>query len=85
LCRVVWKKCANVAEVLAASIALMMETADTSETLENLYQTTRRNNPEDHLHTGRRENLKIPRFNDWLQALLAGWLFCWLFYWLMDG
>jgi hypothetical protein len=47
--------------VLAASIAiaLMMEAARTSETLVNLYQTTRRYNPEDsHLRTYRRENLK---------------------------
>jgi hypothetical protein len=40
-------------------IALMMETARTSETLVNFYQTTRRYNPEDsHLRTYRRENLK---------------------------
>jgi hypothetical protein len=41
-------------------IALMMEAASTSETSENLYQTTRRNNPEDsrHLHTRRCEKLK---------------------------
>jgi hypothetical protein len=40
-------------------IALMMETARTSETLVNFYQTTQRYNPEDsHLHTHRRENLK---------------------------
>jgi hypothetical protein len=33
-------------------IALMMEAANTSETLVNFYQTTRRNNPQDsHLHT----------------------------------
>jgi hypothetical protein len=37
----------------------MMEAARTSETLVQLYQTTRRYNPEDsHLHTHRRENLK---------------------------
>jgi hypothetical protein len=37
----------------------MMETASTSETSVNLYQTTRRNSPEDsHLHTRRRENFK---------------------------
>jgi hypothetical protein len=37
----------------------MMEAARTSETLVNLYQTTRRYNPEDsHLRTPRRENLK---------------------------
>jgi serine acetyltransferase len=38
---------------------MMMETARTSETLVNFYQTTWRYNPEDsHLHTQRRENLK---------------------------
>jgi hypothetical protein len=37
----------------------MMETASTSETSVNFYQTTRRNNPEaSHFHTRRRENLK---------------------------
>jgi hypothetical protein len=42
-----------------AVFALMMEAANTSETLVNVYQTTRRYNPEDsHLHTHRRENLK---------------------------
>jgi hypothetical protein len=46
-------------EVLAASIALMMEAASTSVTSVNFYQTARRNNPEDsHLHTRPRENLK---------------------------
>jgi hypothetical protein len=36
-----------------------MEAARTSETLVNLYQTTRCYNPEDsHLHTHRRENLE---------------------------
>jgi hypothetical protein len=40
-------------------IALKMEAVRTSETLVNLYQFTRRYNPEDgHLHTHRRENLK---------------------------
>jgi hypothetical protein len=50
----------DVTEVLAASvIALMMETASTSETWVNVYQTTWHNNPEDsHLYTRRRENLK---------------------------
>jgi hypothetical protein len=54
----------DVSEVLAASIIratspLMIETAGTSETSVNLYQTARRNNPVDsHLHTRRRENLK---------------------------
>jgi hypothetical protein len=45
----------DVSEVLAVSIiseiGLMMEAARTFETSINLYQTTRRNNPEDsHLH-----------------------------------
>jgi hypothetical protein len=41
------------------AIALMMEATRTSETLVNLYQTTRCYNPEDsHLLTHRRENLK---------------------------
>jgi hypothetical protein len=36
------------------------ESATTSETSVNLYQTTRCNNPEDsHLHTRRLENLKF--------------------------
>jgi hypothetical protein len=36
---------------MALLIALMMDAASTSETSENFYQTTRRNNPEDsHLH-----------------------------------
>jgi hypothetical protein len=40
-------------------VALMMEAVQTSEALVNLYQSTRRCNPEDgHLHTHRRENLK---------------------------
>jgi hypothetical protein len=40
-------------------VALMMEAARTSETLVNIYQTTRRYNPEDsHIRTHRRENLK---------------------------
>jgi hypothetical protein len=40
-------------------IALMMDAARTYETLVNIYQTTRRCNPEDiHLRTHRRENLK---------------------------
>jgi hypothetical protein len=43
----------------ASIIALMMEAARTSETLEKFHQTTRRYNPEDsHLRTHRRENLK---------------------------
>jgi hypothetical protein len=45
--------------IIRAIIPLMMETARTSETLVNFYQTTRRYNPEDgHLRTHRRENLK---------------------------
>jgi hypothetical protein len=41
------------------AIALMMETARTSEMSVNFYQTTRRYNPEDrHLRTHRRDNLK---------------------------
>jgi ribosomal protein L18E len=48
-------KFTDVSELLAASIikaiALMMEAANTSETLINVYQITRRNNPGDsHLH-----------------------------------
>jgi hypothetical protein len=40
-------------------IALMMEAVSTSETSVNIYQTTRRNIPEDsHLLTGRREEVK---------------------------
>jgi hypothetical protein len=36
-----------------------MEAENTSETSVNVYQTTRRNSPENsHLHTRRRENLK---------------------------
>jgi hypothetical protein len=50
----------SVSEVLFMSlIALMMEAANTSETLLNLYLTTWRYSPKDsHLHTHRRENLK---------------------------
>jgi hypothetical protein len=54
--RVLWYKFTDVSEVLAASItrvmiARMMEVASTYETSVNLYQTTRRNKPEDsHLH-----------------------------------
>jgi hypothetical protein len=40
-------------------IALIMEPVSTSEMSVNVYQNTRRNNPEDsHLHTRSRENLK---------------------------
>jgi hypothetical protein len=50
----------DVSEVLAASIIrAVTETASTSETLVNFYQTTQHNNPEDsHLHTHCCENLK---------------------------
>jgi hypothetical protein len=41
-------------------IALMTEAIQTPETLVNSYQSTWRYNPEDsHLHTHRRENLKL--------------------------
>jgi hypothetical protein len=55
----------DVSEVRAASIiALMMETAHTSETLINNY-FTRQYIPEDksELHTRRRENLKSHKLN----------------------
>jgi hypothetical protein len=44
----------------AANIrAMMMEAVSTSQTSVNLYEITRRNNPEDsRLHNRRRENLK---------------------------
>jgi hypothetical protein len=49
--RVVWQNFTDVPEVLAATIisriALMLEAASTFETSVNLYQTTRRNIPED--------------------------------------
>jgi hypothetical protein len=42
------------------AIVLMMEAVSTSEMSVSMYQTTRRNVPEDsHLHTLRRENLKF--------------------------
>jgi hypothetical protein len=42
---------------------MMIDTARTSETLTDFYQTTRRNNPEDgHLRTHRREKLKSHKF-----------------------
>jgi hypothetical protein len=44
-------------------IALMIEAGSTSETSVNIYQTTRRNIPEDsRLHIRRRENLKAHLF-----------------------
>jgi hypothetical protein len=45
---------------LLKGTALMTEAPSTSETSVNFYHTTLRNNPEDsHLHTRRRENLKL--------------------------
>jgi hypothetical protein len=45
--------------IVRALISLMMETVQTSETLVNSYQSTRRYNPEDsHLHSHRHGNLK---------------------------
>jgi hypothetical protein len=50
---------ARLLKMAAAIIALMMETASTSEMLVNLCQATWRNNPKDgHFHTCHRENLK---------------------------
>jgi hypothetical protein len=49
--------------VVGAMSALMMEAESTSVTSVNVYQTTRRYNPEDsHLHTRLRENLKSHQF-----------------------
>jgi RNA binding exosome subunit len=56
--RVVWYKFADVSEVLAALLKILMEAASTSETSVNIYETTQRKNSEDsHLHTRSRENL----------------------------
>jgi hypothetical protein len=45
-------------------IALMTEAASSSETLVDIYQTKRRNNPEDsYLRTRHRENLKSQLLN----------------------
>jgi hypothetical protein len=59
---VVSRKFIDVSEVLTVLhqlIPLMMEAVSTSETSVNLYETTRRNIPEDsHLHTRRHQNLK---------------------------
>jgi hypothetical protein len=63
-------------------VALLMEAASTSETSVNVYQTTRRNNPEySHLHAGHRENLKshnvkmdleeTGRGLDWIHLLIS--------------
>jgi hypothetical protein len=49
----------------------MMEAVSTPETSVNIYQTTRRNIPEDsHFHTRRRENLKSHPVNLYGQATL---------------
>jgi hypothetical protein len=49
----------DVSEVVMVSIiALMTQSASTSETSVNLYQTAGRNIPEDNLHTRSLENLK---------------------------
>jgi hypothetical protein len=46
-----------------STMALMMETASTSETPVNFYQTKRRNIPEDsNLHIRHHENLKSHQF-----------------------
>jgi hypothetical protein len=54
---------ASTAEIRITSVSFQLHRPDdgdtTSETSVNVYQTTRRNIPEDsHLHTRRRENLK---------------------------
>jgi DNA polymerase III delta prime subunit len=50
--------------IIRALTDLMMEAESTSETSENVYQTTRRYNPEDsRLHTRRRENLILLKKN----------------------
>jgi hypothetical protein len=60
----------SVVEVYRVLIVLVIEAASTSETSVNLYQTTRRYNPEDsHLHTRRRENLKSYQFISQIIAL----------------
>jgi hypothetical protein len=56
---------------MEAIIVLMMETARSSETLVNFYQTTRRYNPEDsHLRTNRRENLKSYFYDILLRSII---------------
>jgi hypothetical protein len=52
--RVVWQVLAEVSEKLTASIIMaMMETVSSSEMSVSVYQTTRRNIPEDsHLNAG---------------------------------
>jgi hypothetical protein len=58
--RVDWQKITFASNARSASnIREMMEATSTSETSVNLYQTTRRNIPEDsHLHNRRREKMK---------------------------
>jgi hypothetical protein len=52
-----------------------MEAARTSERLVKIYQTTRRNNPEDsHLHTRRRENLKSNLTNRFVTTILGTYM-----------
>jgi hypothetical protein len=53
----------SLVEVYQRLALMMVEAACISETLVNIYQTTRRNIPGDnHLHTRRRENLKSHLF-----------------------
>jgi hypothetical protein len=55
-------------------IVLMMEAASTSETSVILYETTRRNNPEDsHVYNRRRDNMKSRLFHGIL-LVWAIWL-----------
>jgi hypothetical protein len=54
--------------------ALMMEAMQTSQTLVNSYQTTRRYNPEDsHLHSHLRENLCTPSLVRAVDIHLYSW------------
>jgi hypothetical protein len=57
--RVVWQKLTDISEDFRGAITLM-DTVSTSETLVTLYQTTRRNIPQDrHLHIRCRIILKF--------------------------
>jgi hypothetical protein len=48
-----------IASIIRAIITLMIDAVGSSKMSVSIYQTIRRNIPEDsHLHTGRRENLK---------------------------
>jgi hypothetical protein len=52
----------------------MIEAANTSETLVNFYQTTRRYKPEDiHLRTHRRENLKSYLYEGYPRICTEDW------------